>query len=167
MTVLTQIEACLNSHPITLLSSNSDLETLTPGHFLIGRPLEALPDPPQSIPLLRRWHLCQAIVRHFWQRWSLEYLVSLRRFSKSDNPTKNTEVGDIPVLREDNVVPQKWPIARVVEVHPGRDGLVRAVTVKTSTRVYRQPIVKTASLLLHSECLHDNAFCLTNLFNLI
>ena len=71
-TVLTQIEACLNSRPLIPLHSETDgVQALTPGHFLIGRPLEALPDPSSSyhsLPLLRRWHLCQAVVRHFWER---------------------------------------------------------------------------------------------------
>ena len=155
VTVLTQIEACLNSRPITLLSSTSECEALTPGHFLVGRPLEALPDPPQSfsqpMSLLRRWYLCQALVRHVWQRWSFEYLVSLRKFSKWHAPTKNTEVGDILVLREDNMIPSHWPLARVIAVHPGKDGLVRAVTVKTSNGQYRRPIVKTAPLLSNSD----------------
>ena len=36
-TVLTQIEACLNSRPLVPLTCNEDgLEALTPGHFLIG-----------------------------------------------------------------------------------------------------------------------------------
>ena len=68
-TILTKVEACLNSQPLTPLSCDGDtIEPLTPGHFLIGRPMEALPDPPdsyRSISLLRRWHLCQLVVRHF------------------------------------------------------------------------------------------------------
>lgn len=48
-TVLAQIESCLNSRPLVALPSGEDaIEALTPGHFLIGRPLESLPDPPSS-----------------------------------------------------------------------------------------------------------------------
>lgn len=42
MTVLCQMEACLNSRPLfTPLDANDDdgIAPLTPGHFLIGRPL--------------------------------------------------------------------------------------------------------------------------------
>ena len=69
-TVLTQIEACLNSRLLTPLPNSEDcLEALTPGHFLIGRSLESIPDPPEThqtaIALLKRWELVQAVVRHF------------------------------------------------------------------------------------------------------
>ena len=36
--------------------------------------MEALPDPPisyQSVSLLRRWNLCQALLRDFWKRWNI------------------------------------------------------------------------------------------------
>ena len=74
-TVVAQIEACLNSRPLVPLASDGEgLEVLTPGHFLVGRALEALPDPSFSYNfcLLRRWKLCQAIVQHFWKRLSTE-----------------------------------------------------------------------------------------------
>lgn len=68
MTILTKVEACLNSQSLVPMSYNGDtVEPLTPGHFLIGRPLEALPDPStsfQSVSLLRHWHLCQNLTRH-------------------------------------------------------------------------------------------------------
>ena len=45
-TVACQIEACLNSRPLTAVNChNTDgITVLTPGHFLIGRPLTAYPE---------------------------------------------------------------------------------------------------------------------------
>ena len=70
-TILTQVEACLNSRPLTPMSCDSHgVEALTPGRFLIRKSMELLPDTSLSyraLPLLRRWHLCKSVVRHFWQ----------------------------------------------------------------------------------------------------
>ena len=154
-TILTQVEACLNSRPLTPLPCNGDtVEPLTPGHFLIGRPLEALPDPPESyraIYLLKRWHLCQHMIRHFWKRWSSEYVDILRRFSKWHFPSRNLQVNDIVLLQDDNLVPIRWPLGRVVKTYPGKDSLVRVVDVKTSHGVYKRPITKIALLLANEN----------------
>ena len=112
-TVLCQIEACLNSRPLfTALDSNDDdgVAPLTPGHFLIGRPLEALPDKVSDtpIPLLRRWRLCQALTQHFWKRWSNEYLNSLQRFNKWRLPRRKFSVGDIVLVKDNRTLPCQW-----------------------------------------------------------
>lgn len=150
-TILTQIESCLNSRPLVVLPNDEDvIEALTPGHFLVGRPLESLPDPPssyRSMPLLRRWELCQTLVRHFWQRWSSEYISSLRKFAKWHTATRNARIGDIVLLQEDGLVPCTWPLGRITSVHPGKDGIVRVVTVRTATGTYKRPITKVAPLL--------------------
>ncbi|XP_023228875.1 uncharacterized protein LOC111629230 [Centruroides sculpturatus] len=44
-TLLSQIEACLNSRPLCpLVDDPQSLEPLIPGHFLIGRPLCSIPE---------------------------------------------------------------------------------------------------------------------------
>ena len=153
-TVLAQVEACLNSRPLVTLSCSDDgCDALTPGHFLIGRPLEALPDPAfsyRSINLLRRWHLCQNLLRHFWKKWSTDYLASLRKYAKWHKPSQNLSVGDVVVLHEDGLTPTTWILGRIVEVFLGKDGLIRVVNVKTRTGIYKRPVHKL-SLLLSSE----------------
>ena len=126
------------------------IETLTPGHFLIGGPLQALPDSSFSYKpmyLLRRWHLCQSLVCHFWSRRSLEYVTSLRRYIKWHKPSRNLKIGDLVVLQDDGRAPMKWPLFRVIEVNLGIDGIVRVATVKTCTGAYKRPIVKLAFIL--------------------
>ena len=154
--VLAQIEACLNSRPLAPLPDSEDaIEALTPGHFLTGAPLEALPDPLSSyqpLPLLRPWQLCQVLVRQFWQRWSAEYLQHLHKFNKWKYPTRNVQPGDIVCVREEGMVPSVWPLAKVESMHPGKDGLVRVATLKTPRGVYKRPITKIVLLLPTESC---------------
>ena len=110
---------------------------------------QALPDPAltyRSVSILSRWHLCQVLVRHLWQRWAADYLDSLKRSSKWHQPSANLQVNDVVVLREDNTIPAKWPLAGIVAVHKGDDDLVRVVTVKTSAGTYRRPVHKVVLL---------------------
>ncbi len=117
---------------------------------MIGRPIEAIPYhdlSSESISTLRRWQLCEALVRHFWKIWHSEYLTSIRKYSKWRRPVNNLQVGDIVVLREDNVLPSQWPMARIVEAHQGQDGLVQVVKLRTSSGVYTTPLTKVTLLL--------------------
>ena len=86
------------------------------------------------------------LVRHFWQRWSTEY-ISLRRYIQWHHPTRNVQVGDVVILQEDNMVPTKWPLAKVIQTHTGKDRLVRVVTIKTATGTYKRSVTKITLLL--------------------
>ena len=38
-------------------------------------------------------------------------------------------------------------LARIIQVHPGKDGKVRVVTVKTAKGIYRRPVIKMVPLV--------------------
>ena len=57
------------------------------------------------------------------------------------------KVRDVVILQEDNLVPTKCPIGRIVNTHPGKDGFVRIVTIKTSKGIYKRPVTKIALLI--------------------
>ena len=69
------------------------------------------------------------------------------KFTKWNFPTRNLQVGDLVCLLEGGLVPTKWPLARVVLVHPGRGGLVRVATVRTTKGTYKRPVIKLALIL--------------------
>ena len=160
-TVLTQVEACLNSRPLVAITSQSldGLDILTPSHFLLQRPARAYPEETSSAEpsLHRRWNMTKAMVTHFWRRWSAEYIQQLQRMKKWRKPSSNLKIGDVVLLKEDNTFTQHWPMARVTDVHPGADGLVRAVTIKTETSTYKRPVVKLALLLTQEEAVSGSS----------
>lgn len=133
--------------------SEEGIEVLTPGHFLIGRPLESLPEIPQpeTRSAMRCWNLVQQISQQFWDRWTKEYLRHLQRHSKWQTETTNVKVGDIVLIREDGVFTHEWPMARVIQTFPGKDGLVRAVLLNTARTTLRRPITKVARLVTPND----------------
>ena len=155
-TTACQIEACLNSRPLLPLTSHNQdgLMTLTASHFLLFKAPQAYPeDPrmPKEPHLLRSWNKCQSIVHHFWSRWSKEYLHTLQTRTKWQREKPNLQPEDIVILKEDKTFTCHWPLARIIAVHPGQDGLVRVATIKTATGVYKRPTVKLALLFRPEE----------------
>lgn len=148
VTILYQIEAILNSRPLCLASEDpSETDYLTPGHFLVGAPLNVLPDPDLSHinpNHLGRWQYCQERTQHFAYRWKREYLNTLQQRMKWKNPHPNVDVGDVVLTLED--VTGKWILGRIAAVHSGADGHVRVVTIRTSKGVFKRPITKVAFL---------------------
>lgn len=151
ITLTTQVEAMLNSRPLTPLSSDpSDMTALTPGHFLVGAPLMATPEPEvRDLPSnrLKHWQLVQSFHQRIWQRWSLEYLHMLQQRSKWTQASENLKIGDL-VLVHMNTPPLTWPLARIIAVHPGPDGVVRVVDLKTPNGHLTRPVVKVFPLPL-------------------
>lgn len=149
-TVITQIEAVLNSRPLCPLSDDAnDYSVLTPGHFLIGEALTLIPEPDlstQPTSRLSRWQLLQQIVDRFWTKWSTECLQRFQARSKWLQPSHEIKEGSMVVVTDERYPPAKWPLARVTKLHPGPNGLTRVVTVRTTTGSYKRPITKVCVL---------------------
>ncbi|XP_055543544.1 uncharacterized protein LOC129729089 [Wyeomyia smithii] len=145
-TFLAQVAACMNSRPISAISDDpTDPQPLTPAHFLIGRALDALPEInhlEQQIGSLSRWNYVQRVAQDFRARWQSEYILSLQKLAKWQKSSPNLAEGDFVLLVGENEKPQQWPMGRVLQLHPGTDGLVRVVSVKTSTGVFRRDVRK-------------------------
>ena len=143
-TVLTDIEAVINSRPLTLVGDDvRDPEPITPAHLAIGRSLRSLPDTSsvtQSSNLVHRYLYRQRLVNQFWKRWSKSYLQELNVCQKWNTAQPDVKVGDVVLISEDNVRRCKWPMGRIVDVHPGKDGLVRTVTLKTKAGQLKRPV---------------------------
>ena len=79
-------------------------------------------------------------------RWSKEYLTSLQLRDKWQRPQRSLELGDLAALKDESMPPCQWPLGTIAKVHPGPDGLVRAVIVETAWSQYERPYVKVVLL---------------------
>ena len=150
LTFLTEVEALLNSRPLTHVSDDpEDFEALTPNHFLLGRASPNLPPGifhDSDITSRKRWRHGQRLVDHFWQRWRREYLPSLTVRHKWKTEGREIKAGDLVLLVEDNLPRGVWPLGRVIRTIPGADGRVRAAEVKTATGQKTRPAVRLCVL---------------------
>lgn len=154
-TVLVECEAILNSRPITPLESTSDELVLTAGHFLIGKPLTALPNlverNKEDISLLKHWKLVKELHGQIWITWIKGYVSSLQARAKWHLQKRNLRVNDIVLVKDDVLKHLTWPLARVVKVYPGNDNLVRVVDLRIGNKVYKRSIHRLVILVPDQE----------------
>ncbi|XP_075990222.1 uncharacterized protein LOC142985868 [Anticarsia gemmatalis] len=153
-TCLTQIEAVLNSRPLTpLFNDPTDLTPLTPAHFLIGRSLIMLPHPQiQSINVssLQRFRRIEYLKQHFWVRFSHEYVVWLQERTKWRRSSGELKEGTLVVIKDKSSPPLMWLLGRIIRVLPGRDGVARVADIRTRKGVIRRAFNTICALPISS-----------------
>ncbi|KRX59205.1 hypothetical protein T09_10991 [Trichinella sp. T9] len=123
-TVLCEIEARINDRPLVLMGDDIAGETaLTPAHFLIGRELSRLPSVRTGI--YRRDDITTV------EKMGKKYITTLATRRRWRKTKQEPRVGDIVLVHEPSTTWIKWPIGRIIDIHPSEDGVIRSATVKT------------------------------------
>lgn len=99
----------------------------------------------------------QHLANEFWSLWQKEYLVSLQPRSKASIKRRNFAIGDIVLLKENDLSRNDWPMAKVISVNRSKDECVRSVNMLMSTsnlgseRVVRERPIDRIVLLLEND----------------
>lgn len=149
-TLLCQIESVLNSRPLCPLSNDpTDLNVLTPAHFIFGEAPSSLSEDDLShtkIDRLSRWRQIEKLKQDFWKRWSTEYLCRLQSRPKWNAVKREPQIGDIVLVLHEKGCPGRWPLARIEGLHPGSDGHCRVVTLYCNGKSIKRPLAKICFL---------------------
>ena len=145
----------INSRPLTYQSANpEDTTPLTPNHFLLGQMGgNFAPEVDQGTCYnpKKRWRRIQELNRHFWHRWMTEWIPSLSARKKWFHERKNLQVNDVVLVVSSDSHRAHWPLGRVIEVYPGKDGLIRSVKLQVGDKQLVRPVVKLCPLELDSS----------------
>ena len=116
-TLMTEAENVINSRPLTVenLSDHESPEPLTPNHLLTSKTEVVLP-PPGCFERLdlysrKRWRRVQFLANQFWIRWRSEYSSQFQKRRRWKTPQRDSRVGDIILLQDDDLPRNQWPLA--------------------------------------------------------
>ena len=153
ITVFAGVESLLNSRPLTYQSSDPrDDVPLTPNHFLHGQMGgQFAPESVETTPLhpRQRWRKVQDIISQVWRRWFKECIPALSSRPKWTSEFRDLKVGDLVLVIQPDTPRGRWPLGRIYEVYPGRDGHTRVAKVACGVKTVVRPINKLISLRIH------------------
>lgn len=126
----------------------ADFNALTPNHFLTLEPSTTIPDPDLStlpISKMQRWRLLRYIHQHFWSHWKSGFINTLQQRVKWTKDNGALHQDDLVLIKEPTSSLQ-WRLGRIVQLHPGNDGINRVATVKTTSGTFKRPTIKLCPL---------------------
>ena len=154
-TILTDIEAMVNSRPLTAISATpDDLQALSPANLIFPYPartrlpetnvIKIFQEDPNAIIISKRYIYSQHILKAYWERFRVEYLEYLKSIHKR-KPVESRVIvpGDICLIQDPKPNRATWPLCRVISCHGGTttDGKKRSCVVRCANgRNYNRPI---------------------------
>ena len=75
-----------------------------------------------------------------------DWLPSLSGRQKWKKESRDIVVGDVVLAVNPNVPRGQWPLGRVLETFPGRDGKVRTAKIQLGTSSHLRPVTKICLL---------------------
>ena len=67
-----------------------------------------------------------------------EWLPSIGKTNKWNTKERNLEIGDIVLVIFPDAERGKWPLGKIIEAIPGRDGNARIVKVLVNGKIFRR-----------------------------
>lgn len=143
-TILKEIEAQINSRPITDVSDEpSEQNYLTPASFLIGRSTMNMPLKPRITkrpkPEQRMLNTLLKQQNKFldtiWRSWREEYLRNLGTVNNQINHSDCVKVGELVMVGHQNLPRTTWEVGVIEDLKEGRDQRVRTAFVRTTKGV--------------------------------
>ena len=141
-TLLIEIESIINGRPLTYIFDDSEgiSYPLTPAHLLYGRRLVTSPSATHFEIISTNWSLTRRaknqryLLSQFVNRWKKDYLLNLREFRvvKLKGQGCFVKVGDIVLLKDENVRRVFWKLAKIVELLRGKDNIARAALINVA-----------------------------------
>lgn len=102
--------------------------------------------------IVRRAKHRTVLINQFVKRWREDYLLSLReRHTFYGSKKISVKVGDVVLIHHDQKTKLYWPLGVVTELHPGKDGLVRYVSLRTSQGITNRALNKLYPLEINHE----------------
>ncbi|KAG5870347.1 hypothetical protein JTB14_038043 [Gonioctena quinquepunctata] len=96
------------------------------------------------------YHHLQLMKQHIWRRWSKEYMSELQLRHKWKQNYNTLSEGAIVLIKDDNSLPMKWKMGRVVSVFPGKDSIARVASIKTDSGLTKRSFSKICPLPMNS-----------------
>ncbi|XP_035918684.1 uncharacterized protein LOC118516962 [Anopheles stephensi] len=130
---------------------SDDIRAITKGKCLTKSSSIRLLNPFLDSCGLLRYQLVQRYAQGFWHRWRNEYVKSLNGHRNVKRSIQELNVGDLVIVKDEQLPAVKWPLARIVEKHPGPDSVTRVVTLRTANGIIKRPVSKICALECHQE----------------
>ena len=147
-TVLAEVQAIVNDRPLTHVSTFDEPLPLTP-NMLLGRQAGVKATIESSLSAehaVKRLQYISRLRTSIDQRWSEEYLTSLRLHAARH--ANNVKAGNVVLLADNQKKRVMWKMALVEELFPGRDDKFRVARVKVGNLRLLRPVQKLVPMEL-------------------